>query len=302
MRRLTRDHLVPEGRRYRVFEPAMNVEPGETILVETINHMTPIVRTEADLHPHGSPEYRERLETGPIYVNGAEPGDMLAVKIKRIVVVGLPHAHGWGPLHNRETGEYKQEPLAFPVERGAVRLPGGIRVPLAPMVGDIYTTPLDERHYYDHGGNMDFTEVKPGNTLYLPVFRDGGLLVLGDVHAYQGDAEIYGEAAETAAEVTITLDVDRTYRSKRPIVETPDCLICIAARGGLFEGIQLAVADMTDLLVRVFGLAKADAYVYATLGASVRLAGCASRKSMVEKDAVACLSVPLEPLRKLGKG
>jgi amidase len=301
MKRLTRDKIVPDGMRYKVLEPVMTVEPGETILVETINHMTPIVRTEADLHPHGSPEYRERCETGPIAVNGAKPGDMLAVKIDKIDVVGLPHAHGWGPLHDRETGEYKQPPLAFPVENGAVKFPGGLRVPLAPMVGDIYTTPLDERHYYDHGGNMDFVEVKPGSTLYLPVLRDGGLLVLGDVHAYQGDAEIYGEAAETAAEVTITLDVDRTYRSERPIVETPECLICIAARGALFDGIQLAVADMTDLLVRVFGLSKQDAYVYSTLGASLRLAGCASRRGMVEKDAVACLSVPLEPLRRRAK-
>jgi hypothetical protein len=55
---------------------------------------------------------------------------------------------------------------------------------------------------------------------------------------------------------------------------------------------------MVDLLARVFGLAEADAYVYATLGASLRLAGCASRKAMVEKDAIACLSVPLEPLRR----
>jgi amidase len=277
----------------------MTVRPAETIVVETINHMTPIVRSEEDLHPHGSPEYREREETGPIAVEDAHPGDMLAVRIERIELVGLPHAHGWGPLHDRETGAYKQPPLVFPIEGGAVKFPGGLRVPLAPMVGDIYTTPLDEPHHYDHGGNMDCVEVKPGNTLYLPVLREGGLLVLGDVHAYQGDAEIYGEAAECAADVTITLNVDRTYRSKRPIVETPDCLICIAARGGLFEGLQLAVADMVDLLVRVFGLSRQDAYVYSTLGGSLRLAGCASRKATVEKDAIACLSVPLEPLRRL---
>ena len=63
------------------------------------------------------------------------------------------------------------------------------------MIGDIYTTPdaTVDTTYIDHGGNMDFTEVQPGNTLYLPVFREGGLLVLGDVHALQGDGEIYGE-------------------------------------------------------------------------------------------------------------
>jgi len=300
MKRLTREYVVPDGQRYKVFEPVMTVEPGETILVETINHMTPIVETEADLHAHGSPEYRERLETGPICVTGAEPGDMLAIRIEKIDVVGLPHAHGWGPLHDRETGKYKQPPMAYPVEDGAVRFPGGIRVPLAPMVGDIYTTPGDERQYYDHGGNMDFTEIKPGNTLFLPVYRPGGLLVLGDVHAYQGDGEIYGEGAETAAEVTVTLEVDRTYRAKRPLVETPDRLFALACRGDVFDSLKLATADMTELLVRVYGLSEQDAYVYATLGGSVRVAGCMSRREAVPWTII-CLSVLREPLQKLAK-
>ncbi len=66
--------------------------------------------------------------------------------------------------------------------------------------------------------------------------------------------------------------------------------------------VELAVADMVDLLVRVFGLSRQDAYVYSTLGGSLRLAGCASRQAMVEKDAIACLSVPLKPLRQPARG
>jgi amidase len=295
VKRLTREHLVPANLRGRVYEPAMTVEPGETILVETINHMTPIVRTDADLHPHRSPEYRERQETGPIAVAGAQPGDMLAVRIDKIDVVGLPHAHGWGPLS--ET--FPQQPMSFPVEDGKCKLPGGLELPLTPMIGEIYTTPATlGARYYDLGGNMDFTEIRPGNTLYLPVELEGGLLVLGDVHAVQGDGELYGEAAETAADVTITLDVDRTYRSKRPIVETADRLICIAGRGTPFDGLQLAVQDMTDLIARVFGLGEADAYVYATLGGSIQMAGSLSRRQMAEGDALVALSVPLAPLRK----
>ena len=101
MKRLTRDYTIPCDQRYRVFDPAITIESGETIIVETVNHMTPVVRNEDDLHPHGSPEYCEREETGPIYVRGARPGDMLAIRIENIRLVGLPHAHGSGPHCDR---------------------------------------------------------------------------------------------------------------------------------------------------------------------------------------------------------
>jgi amidase len=289
MKRLTRDHTVG-ARRNDVLPPAITIEPGETILVETINHMTPIVRTEADLHPRGTPEYREREETGPIAVLGAEPGDALAVRIDRIDLVGLPHALGWGLL----TRQYPQRPTAFPVEHGRCRLPGGLSVPVSCMIGDIYTAPasLDAPYPYgDHGGNMDFVDIRPGHTLYLPVFQSGGLLVLGDVHAFQGDGELFGEGGECAADVTLTIDIDRRYRHPRPLVETPDRLIGLACRGGLYDSTRQVLADMTGLLARVHGLSEPDAYVYCAMAGSLRLAGClASQKT--EQTVLAALDVP----------
>jgi len=291
MKRLTRDHTVPGDRRYQVLEPALTLDPGEAVIVETINHMTPIVRGAEDLHAHGSPGYREREETGPIYVRGAQPGDMLAVRIEEIAVVGVPHAHGAGPLHER----YPQQPLLIPVENGQCRFPGGLSAPLAPMVGDIYTTPPSPSPaFFDHGGNMDFTEVRPGNTLYLPVFREGGLLVLGDVHAAQGDGEVFGEGAETAADVTVTISVDRTYRHPRPLVETPDRLITLAGRGNLFDSISLAVEDMTRLFARLHGVSEQQAYVFCTVVGSLRLGGCLSRRAGAEEYCLVGLSVPRE--------
>jgi len=255
MQRLSREHTVPGPRRYQVYEPALLVEPGETILVETINHMSPVVWSEADLAAHGSPEYREREETGPIFVRGVRPGDTLAVRIEAIELVGLPHAHGSGPLADA----YPQRPRVFAIENGCCRLPGGAQVALAPMVGDIYTTPtVPDPVGVAHGGNMDFTEVRPGNTLYLPSFREGGLLVLGDVHAFQGDGEIFGEGGECAAEVTVMLDVNRTYRHPRPLVETPECLIGLAQGEDLFASIQMAVRDMTVLAARGPWAAEGD--------------------------------------------
>jgi len=285
MKRLSRKNTVLHSR-YRVFDPVLTIDPGETIVVETINHMTPVVRSAADLHPHGSPEYREREETGPIYVRGAQPGDMLAIHIEQINIIDLPHAHGWGPLAD----VYPQEPIAFPIRNRRCALPGGISVPLHPMIGDIYTTPASPQ-YFDHGGNMDFTEVRPGNTLYLPVFYEGGLLVMGDVHAAQGDGELLGEGAESAADVTVSINVDREYRSPRPLVETPDALICLACRDTLFGSIRLATEDMIELLSNIHGISKADAYILCTLTGSIRIGGSLSAQRFTEGGCLVGLCV-----------
>ncbi len=291
MLRLTRDHTVSGDERYRAFEPALTVDPGETVVVETINHMTPVVGSEDDLQAHGSTGYREREETGPICVRGAAPGDMLAVRIDRIDVVGLPHAQGTSQFGSR----YEQAPFVMPVEGGRCRLPGGLSAPYDPVVGEIYTTPADPPVFYDHGGTMDFTEVRPGNTVYLPVFHEGGLLVMGDVHACQGEGEIFGEGAETAADVTVTIDVDRTYRNPRPLIETPDSLITLASRGGLMESLELAIRDMTGLLVRLHGVTEEEAYTYCTVVGSVRVGGQLSRRDWFEERCLVGLSVPKQP-------
>ena len=289
MQRLTREHTVPLRQRYRVVEPALVVEPGETILVETINHMSPIVRSEEDLAAHGSPDYEEREETGPIFVKGARPGDALSIRIEGIEFVGLPHATGSGPL--AET--YPQRPRVFPIEGQFCLLPGGVRVPLAPMIGDIYTTPATpEPVGADHGGNMDFTEVRPGNTLYLPVYHEGGLLVLGDVHAFQGDGEIFGEGGECAAEVTVTLGIDHTYRHPRPLVETAEQLIGLASSEDLFAGIQLAVQDMTRLVARIHELSESDAYVLVCAVGSLRFGGSVARREWLAHHPLVGLGVP----------
>jgi len=290
MKRLTREHAV--GSWGEETAPAITVDPGETILVETINHMTPIVRGPDDLHAHGSPEYREREETGPIHVRGVRPGDALAIRIEKIDIVGLPHAHGGGPLRAIKS----QRPMVFPPAEGRCEMPGGLSVAIRPMVGHIYTAAgpsAEPSPYPDNGGNMDFTEISPGNTLFLPVCREGGMLVLGDVHAFQGDGELYLEGGECAADVTLTLDVDRTYRHPRPLVETPESLIGLGCRGGLFESIQLVLGDMTALVSRLTGAGEEEAYIFCAMVGSVRLAGCLGSERGAQHPLVA-LSIPKE--------
>ena len=94
MQRITRDHTVPPNKRYHVREPVAEVELGETFVVETINFRSPVIRTPADANPK---VYREREETGPIYVRGIEPGSVLAIHIEEI----RPEGHASGPRRAR---------------------------------------------------------------------------------------------------------------------------------------------------------------------------------------------------------
>ena len=291
MKRLTRDpeHLLTGEEGRIAGSPAMTIDPGETVVVETINHMTPIVRGESDLHPHSSPEYRERKETGRISVRGARPGMMLKVRIDSIEPVGFPHAKGSGSLKER----FPQEPKLFPVEDGRVHLPGGISIPYSPSICEIYTTPdRPEHEWLDNGGCMAAKDICPGNTLYLPVFHEGGLLTLGDVHAAQGDAELYGEGAEMAAIVTITVDIDDRTRSGRPLLESREFLMSLGCRGTLWEAIGLVTTDMVDILSRLYGIEEKYAYLLATLSGSLRFMDCLNRVEATTRRSFIGLSVP----------
>jgi acetamidase/formamidase len=162
------------------------------------------------------------------------------------------------------------------------------------MVGDVYTTPAapEDARYFDCGGNMDFPEVSPGNTLYLPVRTDGALLVLGDVHAFQGDGELFGEGGECAAEVQVTIDIEDNLPVRRPLVETPEAFVCLACRDTLFDGIALATKDMVALIGHVYRVHAADAYVACAMLGSLRVAGCWGYRPSVSTPVLLGLSVP----------
>lgn len=262
MRRVTRDHTVPVQSRYQVFDPVAEVALGESFIVETINFRTPIIRTPEDANPES---YREREETGPIYVKGIVPGDVLAIHIESIQPVG--HA----------SGGWWEDPACnsfLRIERDRVHFPGGLWVPLRMMIGDIYVTPSDSKaNPGDHGGNMDFSDVAPGNTLHLRAEREGGLLVMGDVHAYQGDGELLGLGAECAADVQIRITIDETYLPVRPMIQKSDSFVCIASRQDYAEARDLAIQDATDILSSISGVTREEAYLYCTTVGDLRNGG-----------------------------
>ena len=259
IKRISREHLVPLERRYKVYEPVAEVDVGETVVVETVNFRTPIIRFPEDANPA---HYRERQETGPIYINGIEPGDVLAIHIKDIRPEG--HASG-GWWSDPKKNSFLR------IENKRVHFPGGLSVPQHMMIGDIYVTPAEPgNNPDDNGGNMDFRDVAAGNTLLLRAQLPGGLLVLGDCHAAQGDGEILGLAAECAGEVTLAITKDETFLPQRPTVVKPDTFVSIACRRNYVEARDLAVDDAKQILARVAGCTEEEAYLFVTTVGSLR--------------------------------
>jgi amidase len=254
MQRLSREHTVPVEKRYQVREPVLEVNLGESFIVETINFRTPVIRKPADANPE---IYREREETGPIYVNGIIPGDVLAIHIEKIQPEGHASGGWWqDPGHNSFL-EIKEDQVHFP---------GNLHAPLRMMIGDIYLTPDRPcMNPDDNGGNMDFKDITAGKA-QLP----GALLVLGDLHAAQGDGEILGLAAECAGEVQLYITRDETYRPERPTILKPSSFVCIACRQEYGEARDLAAQDAKKILAHIIGCTEEEAFLYVTTVGDLR--------------------------------
>ena len=240
-------------RRYEVREPVAEVELGQSFIVETINFRTPVIRTPADANPE---TYREREETGPIYIRGIESRYVLAIHLESIEAEG--HASG---------GWWEDPNIASFLEIGddRVHFPGGLWAPVHMMIGDIYVTPSKPTpNPWDNGGNMDFRDITPGNVVHLRGELDGALLVLGDVHAAQGDGEMLGLGAECAANVQIHVAKDEVFLPERPMVKKPNGFVAIANRRDYAEARDLAVQDASEILARIAGCAEREAYLYVT--------------------------------------
>lgn len=250
MKVVSRKHIIPADSHHQVKEPVVEVDLGERFVVQTINMPNGITRVPDDVKPE---VWHERGETGPIFVRGIEPGDVLAIHIEDIRPEG--HACG-GTLHGAD------KPTFHRIDGDRVHFPGGLWAKKHMMIGDIYITPRDRPFYvnpYDHGGNMDFKDVSIGNVLMLKAELEGGLLALGDCHAAQGDGEMLGAACECAAEVELTITKDQTFLSDRPLIKKPESFVALACRRPYSEARDLAIDDAARVLSRLKGCTWSEA-------------------------------------------
>ncbi len=295
MRRLSREHLVPRNNRYGVYTPAIEIDDGETIVVETVNSWRAIIRSREDLSEGG---YR-REQTGPIYVRGIEPGDTIAIEIHEV----RPEGHARSRVIVPANGAYDTVRQSFIEVRGdECHFPGVGWIPLRPMIGEIHVTPVDPDapNPGDHGGNLDITLIRAGNVLYLTAQRQGGLVVLGDLHARMGEGEIFGIAGEMAGEVTVTFRKDNRLGLTRPAIYTGDALAVVASRVDRREAIRTALEDGTKVVQRVSGAAEEDARLYVVDCADLRNGGVFLEElpeHIPEQIRTVWMEIALDPLK-----
>lgn len=255
--------------------PVLRINSGDTVIIETLmssfNQIVPGVTIEQMVKMNNAvPGRGPHTVTGPIYVNGAEPGDVLQIRFNKIVPRAyasndnLPGDNNTG-LFPKEFPEGQLKYFYLDLENKTTEFAPGIIVPLAPFPG-IVAVARAEPGKYDtkppgrFGGNLDLREMTEGTTLYLPVFMKGALLWTGDSHAGQGNGEINLTALETAfKEFNITVNVIKQKKLEWPRVETPTAWITIGYDKDLNKALDILKDETSKFIIEQRHVSKDEA-------------------------------------------
>ncbi|MGB3534141.1 MAG: acetamidase/formamidase family protein [Microcoleaceae cyanobacterium] len=273
-------------------KPALFVKSGDTIEVETYTgfklyqqapagFLTPeLIEICQNLSPARKIGPGPHLLTGPIYIENAQPGDVLEIRLQSIsprLSVGFNAIRsGWGALPQ----QFNQSRLRFitlDLDRHIAEFPpgSGINIPLHPFFGILGVATSDNQRSSIppgvYGGNMDNPELQPGSRVFLPIFVPGALFSIGDGHAAQGTGEVNGTAIETSMNGTIQLYLHRQLSLNAPIAETPLNWVTMGFGDTLDQAFEMALQQMIQFLHRVVKLEAEEAYVLCSLAANFRI-------------------------------
>ncbi len=261
--------------------PVMKVRPGDVLELWTDDCFTSLVRSVDDLASRKIVFPFLNPQTGPFYVEGAEPGDTLAIHF-----ISIEPSRDWGvsttfPLFGALTSTTRtvtlQDPLPEIVwiyevdrERRTVRYEarnGGhaVELPLEPMHGTVGVAPpnLEVRSPLvpdSHGGNLDTPEMRAGTTCYLGVNVEGALFSIGDGHYRQGEGETCGVAVEGAMDTVLAIDLIKGRATPWPRLEDDRCIMSAGSARPLEDAFRIAHGDLVAWLVEEFAMHKLDAY------------------------------------------
>src|SRR5947209_4356840 len=250
--------------------PALRIASGDIIDVDTLLTNNPIGLQRAGVPPEKIQDSLTAIVaevtgdrrgpgghilTGPVYVEGAEPGDVLEVKILSIdfsIDYGYNGCSGFIP----ENCDRAVSSRIMPIDRQAMtsEYAPGIVIPLRPFFGSMGVAPAPELGRVSsnppgrHAGNMDNKELVVGSTLYIPVFVPGALFLIGDGHAAQGDGEVDQTAIETSLRGRVQLTVRKGLKLNWPRAETETDYISMAADPDLKVATSTAIQEMVDFL------------------------------------------------------
>ncbi|RUU57713.1 acetamidase/formamidase family protein [Mesorhizobium sp. M2C.T.Ca.TU.002.02.1.1] len=272
------------------FAPAERVAPGSTIEFQCLDSSGGQLKADSTVADIAKLDFGQiNPVTGPIFVEGAEPGDALKVTIEMF----KPSGFGWTaniPGFGLLADDFKEPALAIWKYDAASLEPAlfgkNARVPLKPFAGTIGNAPGEKGHHSvvpprRVGGNLDIRDLAAGTTLYLPVEVAGALFSVGDTHAAQGDGEVCGTAIESPMDVVLKLDLVKDARLKTPRFTTPGPVTRhLDAKGyevttgigpDLMTGAREAVSQMVDLLSARYKLDPVDAYMLVSVCGDLRI-------------------------------
>jgi acetamidase/formamidase len=272
-------------------KPALRIDSGDIIDVDTL-----LTNTPAGLAKGGVPDQKIQASlkaivdevtgdrkgpgghilTGPVYVEGAEPGDVLEVKILSIL---LPIDYGYngckGFLPENCEPDTPIKILNLDRSRMTAEFAPGIVLPLHPFFGSMGVAPAPELGRLSsnppgrHAGNLDNRELVAGTTLYIPIFARGALFEIGDGHAAQGDGEVDQTAIETSLRGRLQLTVRKDMKLTWPRAETATDYISMATDPDLTVATKTAIQEMIDFVATQRKLSKHQAYQLVSLAGNV---------------------------------
>ena len=247
-------------------DPRLRIDSGETVEVETEDALSGQIRTDNDRRDQ-SGGYSNNPLTGPIWVEGAEPGDALAIHIEKIEpLIGQCATRTANPgILTQWLGEACPHGThVCPIRDGQIRWSDTITIPYRPMFGCIGTAPdtgsPTTTPAGPHGGNMDIIETCPGNTVYLPVFVEGACLYVGDAHAAMGHGELSATGLEMPARSVIRVDLVEQKKLPGPRIESPTQIMTIATERPMERSIAQAFGWLILWMEAEYGWNRWKAY------------------------------------------
>ena len=274
-------------------KPALRIASGDTIDVDTLLTNSPAGLARAGVADDRiQPSLKSivgevtgdrrgpggHILTGPVFVEGAEPGDTLEVKI---LSIDLPIDYGYNGCSGfvpENCGKgVPAKIMALDRKKMTAEFAPGIVIPLRPFFGSMGVAPAPELGRVSsnppgrHAGNMDNRELVAGSTLFIPVFAPGALFEIGDGHAAQGDGEVDQTAIETSLRGRLQLTVRKDMKLTWPRAETATDYISIASDPDLAKATTLAIQEMVDFLAATRGLTKHQAYQLVSIAGNVAI-------------------------------
>src|ERR687897_486064 len=261
--------------------PVATVSPGDHFVVETHDTSTGRVHRAEDMPAFV--RIREPLQVnpaaGPVFIEGASPGDDLIVEILDIRLQPYGFVRVLAGAGVLQSGIEPDGVLMARIDGEHVVLGERMRLPLRPMVGVMGTAPADGVIYTaepgPQGSNIDINAITDGARVHLPVHVPGALLAIGDVHASMGDGEVSGTGVEIAAEVMVRIDLVPGAAPARPWIETAEEWVTTGSGPTLEDAVEMAVEELAQLLMTRFGLSRTEAFLLVSARGDVRIGQCA---------------------------